>query len=85
MTDEVMYAGKDLSHRLANAEPHVVDAGPRGAVVGCELAQERNNVVSVLARQLHVGQYDAAKAIHACHQCRSIAIVGCVEMKDVSS
>jgi len=42
-------------------------------------------VVSVLARQLYIGQYDAAKAVHTCHQCRRIAIVGCVGMKDVPS
>jgi hypothetical protein len=85
MADKVAYAGKDLGHRFQDADPHVMDAGPRSSIVTPEPLQEGDDVVGVLARQLHVGQHDLTQAIHSRHQCRGLALVRCIDVKDIST
>lgn len=85
MADKVRYARKDLGHCLADAGSHVVDAGRRRPIVSLQFSQEGDNVISVLAWQLHIGQHEFAQAVHSRHQCWAIALVRGIEVKNVST
>lgn len=85
MADEVPCTGKNLGHRLNDAGSHVMHTGSRGPIVSLDLSQEGNNVVGVLAGQLHIGENDLAQAVHTGHQRWSISFMGGIEMKDVTA
>ena len=80
-----LVSGKTSATALHDAGSHVVNTGSRGPIVSLHLSQEGNNVVGVLAGQLHIGENDLAQAVHARHQRRSIPFMGGVQMKDVTA
>src|SRR4030042_3539815 len=85
MADKVTYVGKDIGHCFADAGSHVVDTGRRRPIVSLEFPKEGDNVIGVLAWQLHIGQHKFAQAVHSRHECRAIALVRGIEMKNVST
>ncbi|MCG2746231.1 MAG: hypothetical protein L6365_01705 [Desulfobulbaceae bacterium] len=40
-------------------------------------------MIGMLTWQFYIGEHDLTQAIHSRHQCRGIAVVGGIEMKDI--
>src|SRR6266542_6523522 len=72
VTNKIGRTGKDLGHRFTDSQAHVMDTGPGRSIACLDLSQELSDVVSILARQLHIGQHELTEAVHAGHKYRGI-------------
>jgi hypothetical protein len=75
IANEVPRGGKYLHHRFVNTDFQVMNIGSRLSMNSLYFSHEGNNVVGVLAGQLHIGENDLAQAVHTRHQRRSIPII----------
>lgn len=59
MTDEVVYARKNLADSFADTSTHIADTGQRDAVVSVNFSQKRNDIVGMLDPSIQAIQLQA--------------------------